>query len=166
MQCGWSSSKSVVFINSSMSSCVSVIRCSCWCFLFLCLNLFFFWFCPHHSPGRSHFTCRSSITLTTPFIIPPLIRLNSSSLLPFPLFLQSTCDTLRSHSDSLGFTPNMLPRHPTLGNFEEFACWHHQAVAGGVGGFLGDLTENCEIIYVFNRKRFECILNKKYSRFY
>ncbi|CAB1326410.1 unnamed protein product, partial [Coregonus sp. 'balchen'] len=34
----------------------------------------------------------------------------------------STCDTLRSHSDSLGFTPNMLPRHPTLGNFEEFAC--------------------------------------------
>ncbi|XP_058878974.1 acid-sensing ion channel 1C isoform X2 [Acipenser ruthenus] len=35
---------------------------------------------------------------------------------------QSTCDTLRSHSDSLGFTPNMLPRHPTLGNFEEFAC--------------------------------------------
>ncbi|XP_078254571.1 acid-sensing ion channel 3-like [Rhinoraja longicauda] len=34
----------------------------------------------------------------------------------------STCDTLRSHSDSLGFTPNMLPRHPTLGTFEEFAC--------------------------------------------
>uniref|UniRef100_UPI00398EB6E7 acid-sensing ion channel 1C-like n=1 Tax=Pristiophorus japonicus TaxID=55135 RepID=UPI00398EB6E7 len=34
----------------------------------------------------------------------------------------STCDTLRSHSDSMGFTPNMLPRHPTLGNFEEFAC--------------------------------------------
>ncbi|XP_076826730.1 acid-sensing ion channel 1C isoform X2 [Brachyhypopomus gauderio] len=34
----------------------------------------------------------------------------------------STCDTLRSHSDSLGFTPNMLPSHPTLGNFEEFAC--------------------------------------------
>ncbi|XP_051878547.1 acid-sensing ion channel 1-like isoform X2 [Pristis pectinata] len=34
----------------------------------------------------------------------------------------STCDTLRSHSDSLGFTPNMLPRHSTLGNFEEFAC--------------------------------------------
>ncbi|XP_010790850.1 acid-sensing ion channel 1C [Notothenia coriiceps] len=34
----------------------------------------------------------------------------------------STCDTLRSHSESLGFTPNMLPRHPTLGNFEEFAC--------------------------------------------
>ncbi|CDQ56965.1 unnamed protein product [Oncorhynchus mykiss] len=37
-------------------------------------------------------------------------------------FSSSTCDTLRSHSDSLGFTPNMLPRHPTLGNFEEFAC--------------------------------------------
>ncbi|XP_037747420.1 acid-sensing ion channel 3 isoform X1 [Chelonia mydas] len=34
----------------------------------------------------------------------------------------STCNTLRSHSDSLGFTPNMLPRHPALGNFEEFAC--------------------------------------------
>ncbi|KAG6926055.1 acid-sensing ion channel 1C-like [Chelydra serpentina] len=34
----------------------------------------------------------------------------------------STCPTLRSHSDSLGFTPNMLPRHPALGNFEEFAC--------------------------------------------
>ncbi|XP_032875450.1 acid-sensing ion channel 1-like [Amblyraja radiata] len=34
----------------------------------------------------------------------------------------STCDTLRSQSDSLGFTPNMLPRHPTLGTFEEFAC--------------------------------------------
>lgn len=39
-----------------------------------------------------------------------------------PSLLQSTCDTLRSHSDSLGFTPNVLPRHPTLGNFEEFAC--------------------------------------------
>lgn len=39
-----------------------------------------------------------------------------------PLF-QSTCDTLRSHSDSLGFAPNVLPSHPTLGNFEEFACW-------------------------------------------
>ncbi|TFJ96671.1 ABC transporter [Platysternon megacephalum] len=34
----------------------------------------------------------------------------------------STCNTLRSHSDSLGYTPNMLPRHPALGNFEEFAC--------------------------------------------
>ncbi|XP_072425746.1 acid-sensing ion channel 1C-like isoform X1 [Chiloscyllium punctatum] len=34
----------------------------------------------------------------------------------------STCDTLRSHTDSLAYTPNMLPRHPTLGNFEEFAC--------------------------------------------
>eukprot|EP00062_Callorhinchus_milii_P026861 gi/632989480/ref/XP_007883671.1/ PREDICTED: acid-sensing ion channel 1-like [Callorhinchus milii] len=34
----------------------------------------------------------------------------------------STCDTLHSHSDSVGFTPNMLPRHPTLGTFEEFAC--------------------------------------------
>ncbi|XP_072324656.1 acid-sensing ion channel 1C isoform X1 [Scyliorhinus torazame] len=34
----------------------------------------------------------------------------------------STCDTLRSHSESMAFTPNMLPRHPTLGNFEEFAC--------------------------------------------
>ncbi|XP_043922254.1 acid-sensing ion channel 3 [Protopterus annectens] len=34
----------------------------------------------------------------------------------------STCDTLRSHSESLGYTPNMLPRHPPVGNFEEFAC--------------------------------------------
>ncbi|XP_039383971.1 acid-sensing ion channel 3 isoform X2 [Mauremys reevesii] len=34
----------------------------------------------------------------------------------------STCNTLRSHSDSLGYTSNMLPRHPALGNFEEFAC--------------------------------------------
>ncbi|XP_026876077.1 acid-sensing ion channel 1C isoform X2 [Electrophorus electricus] len=34
----------------------------------------------------------------------------------------STCDTLRSHSDSLGFTPNMLPSHQAIGNFEEFAC--------------------------------------------
>ncbi len=42
--------------------------------------------------------------------------------LPFPLF-QSTCDTLRSHSDSLGFAPNVLPSHPAIGNFEEFACW-------------------------------------------
>lgn len=67
-----------------------------------------------------------------------------------PSVLQSTCDTLRSHSDSLGFTPNMLPRHPTLGNFEEFACWQHKV---GVGGTSGDLTANCEIMYVFNRKR-------------
>lgn len=42
-----------------------------------------------------------------------------------PLF-QSTCDTLRSHSDSLGFAPNVLPSHPTLGNFEEFACWRRR----------------------------------------
>lgn len=41
---------------------------------------------------------------------------------PFSL-LQSTCDTLRSHSDSLGFAPNVLPSHPAIGNFEEFACW-------------------------------------------
>nr|XP_034984949.1 acid-sensing ion channel 3 [Zootoca vivipara] len=34
----------------------------------------------------------------------------------------STCHTLCSHSDSIGFAPNVLPRHPTLGNFEEFAC--------------------------------------------
>ncbi|XP_074842466.1 acid-sensing ion channel 3 [Carettochelys insculpta] len=34
----------------------------------------------------------------------------------------STCHTLRSHVDSLGCTPNMLPRHPALGTFEEFAC--------------------------------------------
>ncbi|KAI2648837.1 Acid-sensing ion channel 1C [Labeo rohita] len=34
----------------------------------------------------------------------------------------STCDTLRSHSDSLGFAPNVLPSHPAIGNFEEFAC--------------------------------------------
>ncbi|CAF98449.1 unnamed protein product, partial [Tetraodon nigroviridis] len=40
----------------------------------------------------------------------------------FDYLYESTCDTLRSHSDSLGFTPNVLPRHPTLGNFEEFAC--------------------------------------------
>lgn len=45
--------------------------------------------------------------------------------LPFPLF-QSTCDTLRSHSDSLGFAPNVLPSHPAIGNFEEFACWWHR----------------------------------------
>ncbi|KAL2097813.1 hypothetical protein ACEWY4_007020 [Coilia grayii] len=46
-----------------------------------------------------------------------LKRANVTALHP-----QSTCDTLRSHSDSLGFTSNMLPRHPTVGNFEEFAC--------------------------------------------
>lgn len=42
---------------------------------------------------------------------------------PVPSLFQSTCDTLRSHSDSLGFAPNVLPSHPSLGNFEEFACW-------------------------------------------
>lgn len=81
--------------------------------------------------GHPHFICASLlpcapiIIVIALFIAPPLTRLNSSSLLPFPSVLQSTCDTLRSHSDSLGFTPNMLPRHPTLGNFEEFACWQH-----------------------------------------
>lgn len=54
-----------------------------------------------------------------------------------PSVLQSTCDTLRSHSDSLGFTPNMLPRHPTLGNFEEFACWQHKVGVGGGAAHLG-----------------------------
>uniref|UniRef100_A0A8C0J0I3 Uncharacterized protein n=1 Tax=Chelonoidis abingdonii TaxID=106734 RepID=A0A8C0J0I3_CHEAB len=39
-----------------------------------------------------------------------------------PSLRLSTCNTLRSHSDSLGYTSNMLPRHPALGNFEEFAC--------------------------------------------
>ncbi|XP_064361609.1 acid-sensing ion channel 3 isoform X3 [Dromaius novaehollandiae] len=34
----------------------------------------------------------------------------------------SACHPLRGHSDSLGFAPNMLPRHPALGTFEEFAC--------------------------------------------
>ncbi|XP_072858733.1 acid-sensing ion channel 3 isoform X2 [Pogona vitticeps] len=34
----------------------------------------------------------------------------------------STCHTLRSHSDSLGYTPNLLPRHATLGRLQEFAC--------------------------------------------
>ncbi|XP_067391799.1 acid-sensing ion channel 3 isoform X2 [Emydura macquarii macquarii] len=34
----------------------------------------------------------------------------------------STCETLRSHSDRLGLTPHMLPRHPALGNCQEFAC--------------------------------------------
>lgn len=46
----------------------------------------------HDRPGRSHFTCRSypsSIVIITPFIAPPLIRLNSSSLLPFPLFCRA-----------------------------------------------------------------------------
>ncbi|XP_062976416.1 acid-sensing ion channel 3 isoform X3 [Elgaria multicarinata webbii] len=41
-------------------------------------------------------------------------RSNSNSL--------SACHTLRSRSDSAGFTSNVLPRHATLGNFEEFAC--------------------------------------------
>lgn len=53
----------------------------------------------------------------------PPAHLNISPLLPrFPSLFQSTCDTLRSHSDSLGFAPNVLPSHPTLGSFEEFAC--------------------------------------------
>lgn len=66
------------------------------------------------------------------FPVPPSIHCTSSGtsehLSPPSLFLplfQSTCDTLRSHSDSLGFAPNVLPSHPTLGNFEEFACWRH-----------------------------------------
>ena len=57
---------------------------------------------------------------------------------PYPsLVLQSTCDTLRSHSDSLGFTSNMLPRHPTVGNFEEFACWRLEQQARVGPGKLG-----------------------------
>ncbi|XP_064361610.1 acid-sensing ion channel 3 isoform X4 [Dromaius novaehollandiae] len=39
-----------------------------------------------------------------------------------PAGAQSACHPLRGHSDSLGFAPNMLPRHPALGTFEEFAC--------------------------------------------
>lgn len=73
--------------------------------------------------------------ISLPYLL-PLLLMNSSQPssdflvflppsppnLPFPLF-QSTCDTLRSHSDSLGFAPNVLPSHPAVGNFEEFACW-------------------------------------------
>ncbi len=71
--------------------------------------------------------------ISLPYFLPLLLMgvtdMNSSQpssgiprYLPFPLF-QSTCDTLRSHSDSLGFAPNVLPSHPAIGNFEEFACW-------------------------------------------
>lgn len=44
-----------------------------------------------HRPGRSHFTCGSFISyiIITPVIAPPLTRLNSSSLLPFPLFCRA-----------------------------------------------------------------------------
>lgn len=96
--------------------------------------------------GCSHFICASFLTciavIITPFIAPPLTPVELVFPPPLPSVLQSTCDTLRSHSDSLGFTPNMLPRHPTLGNFEEFACWRHNA--GYVGGVAhaGDLTAN------------------------
>lgn len=35
---------------------------------------------------------------------------------------QSARHPLRCHADSLSFAPNVLPRHPALGAFEEFAC--------------------------------------------
>lgn len=41
---------------------------------------------------------------------------------PPPPFPQSTRPPLRCHTDSLSFAPNVLPRHPALGAFEEFAC--------------------------------------------
>lgn len=82
--------------------------------------------CFYFPPSTCECLCATMLScilvIIAPSTTPPLTLLNSSSLPPFRLFLQSTCDTLRSHSDSLGFTPNMLPRHPTLGSFEEFAC--------------------------------------------
>lgn len=39
-----------------------------------------------------------------------------------PSYPQSACNPLRSHADSVGYTPHVLPRHATLGNLEEFAC--------------------------------------------
>lgn len=104
-------------------------------FLFL-LN----WSSPHFFlPLRTHNAPVALIlsvplaVIITPFIAPPLTPVELVFPPPLPSVLQSTCDTLRSHSDSLGFTPNMLPRHPTLGNFEEFACWRRNAgFAGGV----------------------------------
>ena len=120
------------------------------CFAYFLFVSHFFPFYFLHSPSQ----CFSFYLWLIDFLHHSLYR---SSLNPvelvfppsLPSILQSTCDTLRSHSDSLGFTPNMLPRHPTLGNFEEFACWRHKA---GVWGTSGDLTANCETICVFNRK--------------
>lgn len=88
----------------------------------------FFLLAHHFTVFHTHFTCgffdwRSIIIIPKiPPSPPPLTPFELVSPPPPLLVLQSTCDTLRSHSDSLGFTPNMLPRHPTLGNFEEFAC--------------------------------------------
>lgn len=87
-----------------------------------------------------------------------------------PSVLQSTCDTLRSHSDSLGFTPNMLPRHPTLGNFEEFACWQHK-VGVGAGWHIRGLDSKLWNHVCIEQKTAECTTQKNktkktYSRVY
>uniref|UniRef100_A0A8C6JB83 Uncharacterized protein n=1 Tax=Melopsittacus undulatus TaxID=13146 RepID=A0A8C6JB83_MELUD len=47
----------------------------------------------------------------------------STPQLPLPHACPTgACAPLRCHTDSLTFAPNMLPRHPALGPFEEFAC--------------------------------------------
>lgn len=147
MQCGWSS--------SSWSTYVSVIHCpdiihpilvsACfieyWYYIFSspCMHAIFFTLCVPRRLSWSHpiYLWFNSLLHHHPSLPHPSLNPVEFVSPPSPpSVLQSTCDTLRSHSDSLGFTPNMLPRHPTLGNFEEFACWQHN---GGVGGGVAHL---------------------------
>uniref|UniRef100_A0A8B9SWP2 Amiloride-sensitive cation channel 1, neuronal n=1 Tax=Anas platyrhynchos TaxID=8839 RepID=A0A8B9SWP2_ANAPL len=54
--------------------------------------------------------------------LPKRMRRSSSSTLVTPLQRPSACHPLRSHADGVAFAPNVLPRHPSLGALEEFAC--------------------------------------------
>lgn len=133
----------------SLSTYVSVIDCVYFHF-FCCINdhYIFFVFLTFFSPCMVfliHTWCLSWSYSFYLWLISFLHRHHCPSLNPvelvfppsLPSLLQSTCDTLRSHSDSLGFTPNMLPCHPTLGNFEEFACWQHKVGVGDGVAHLG-----------------------------
>lgn len=116
--------------------------------------------------------CFSSFSLTPPppflpphfplsFLAPPLIHCASSGAtepsLPsspvLPSLFQSTCDTLRSHSDSLGFAPNVLPSHPTLGNFEEFACWRHRR-RGQLAVRRQTVIPTCIHVHIYTRAQY------------
>lgn len=112
-----------------------------WCFVSRYGHISIFHFIPVCLCLRSYF---SVVNVSVCHHHENHLRPSSDLLVPpvpdFPfLVFQSTCDTLRSHSDSLGFAPNVLPSHPAIGNFEEFACWWRTQAARPRLAFDGKL---------------------------